>query len=163
MAKPAASARKPKTMAARKTKFLTLLADTCNVSKAARGAGVATSTLYEHRRRFPVFAAQWDAATAEALDELEETLIARAKSGVERPVYFRGEQVGSVRSYSDALAMFLLKAKRPEIYARSIDAAPLAIEEMTQEEARAEVTRRIERIAAAEAAMNEDTQTEDDA
>jgi hypothetical protein len=54
-------------MAARKAKFLKALA-----------AGITTSTLYEHRRRLPAFTAQWDAATAEALDDLEETLIERA-------------------------------------------------------------------------------------
>lgn len=135
------------TMTVRRNCFIAILRDTGNVSRAAREAGLATSGLYEHRKRNPTFAAQWEGAVAESLDDLEQAMIERARIGVEKPVYFRGEQVGAVRSYSDALGMFMLKARRPEIYARLIDAAPArAIEEMSDAEARAEVDRRLDRL-----------------
>jgi len=142
-------AAKPPSMAARKAGFLDVLRRTANVSRAAREAGLSSSTVYRHRAKHAAFAAGWDAAIGEALDELEDALIARAKHGVEKPVYFRGEQVGSVRTYSDALGMFLLKARRPEIYARLQASAPADADEMTQEEAKAEVMRRLDRLAAA--------------
>lgn len=135
---------KAPTVAARRACFLDALRQTANVSSAARIAGLASSTVYRHRANNANFAAAWDAAIAEAMDELEDVLIQRAKHGVEKPIYFRGEQVGTVRSYSDALGMFLLKARRPEIYSRM--QAPASLADMTQDEARAEVERRLDRL-----------------
>jgi hypothetical protein len=154
-AKPAQTAKaekarrktKPPSIAVRKACFIDILRRTANVSRAAREAGLSSSTVYEHRARYPSFAAAWDAAIAEALDELEDALIARAKHGVEKPVYFRGQQIGSVRTYSDALGMFMLKARRPEIYARLQTAAAPDPDSMTEEEAKAEVMRRLDRLA----------------
>ncbi|TPG19945.1 hypothetical protein EAH87_08960 [Sphingomonas koreensis] len=149
MSKRKPAARKLPSIAVRKACFLEVLRKTANVSRAAREAGLSSSTVYEHRARHASFAADWDAAVSEALDELEDALIQRAKHGVEKPVYFRGEQVGAVKSYSDALAMFILRARRPEMYARLQAAAgPSDTDEMTQEEAKAEVMRRLDRLAA---------------
>lgn len=140
------TAKRP-SLAVRKACFIDILRRTANVSRAAREAGLSSSTAYEHRAKFPAFAAAWDAAVAEALDELEDALIERAKHGVEKPVYFRGQQVGSVRTYSDALGMFMLKARRPEIYARLSSAAAPDPDAMTEDEAKAEVMRRLDRLA----------------
>jgi hypothetical protein len=146
--KPARRKPKPPTMAVRRACFLETLRRTANVSRAAREAGLSNSTAYRHRAKYSGFAADWDAAIAEALDDLEDALIQRAKHGIEKPVYFGGKQVGTVRTYSDALGMFLLKARRPEVYARlRADASPDA-DEMTEEEAKAEVLRRLDRLAA---------------
>jgi hypothetical protein len=40
-------------------------------------------------------------------------VVDRAVEGVERPVFQRGQQVGTIREYSDRLLMFMLKARRP--------------------------------------------------
>ena len=64
------------------------------------------------------------------VDTVNVTLACRrAFEGVERPVYYKGEQVGTWRFYSDALAMFLLKAHRPERYRGTAtgNAAPKAL------------------------------------
>lgn len=37
-----------------------------------------------------------------------------AYEGTLKPVYFKGEQCGEIREYSDTLMMFILKAKKPE-------------------------------------------------
>ena len=52
----------------------------------------------------------------EALDLLEAELWRRALKGVARPVFYGGKRCGVIRSYSDQLGMFLLKAHRPERY-----------------------------------------------
>lgn len=145
----AATVKKKKpTIAARRTKFLKKLAQTANVSLSARYAAISKSSLYAHRQKNEAFAKAWDEALGEALDELEQLVIERAKHGVEKPVYFGGKLVGTVRNYSDALAMFLLKARRPEVYAR------LSEEQLADADvdaaARAEVLRRIERLGHAE-------------
>ena len=108
-------------------------------------------TLYAQRARSATFAADWDAAVAAALGALEEELVHRVRHGVEKPVFYAGQQVGSMRQYSDALAMFILKARRPEVYGRVVAERALAAEagagdEPSQDEARAEVLRRLARL-----------------
>ena len=107
-----AAVRRPR----RKTVFLEALVDTVNVTLACRRAGIARRTAYDWREADAGFARKWDDAIDEGVDLLEAELHKRAFEGVERPVYYKGEQVGTWRFYSDALAMFLLKAHRPERY-----------------------------------------------
>ena len=107
-----ATERRPR----RKTVFLEALVDTVNVTLACRRAGIARRTAYDWREADAGFARKWDDAIDEGVDLLEAELHKRAFEGVERPVYYKGEQVGTWRFYSDALAMFLLKAHRPERY-----------------------------------------------
>lgn len=92
------------------------LVDTVNVTLACRRAGIPRRTAYDWREADEGFARKWDEAVDEGIDLLEVELRKRAFEGVERPVYYKGEQVGTWRFYSDALAMFLLKAHRPERY-----------------------------------------------
>lgn len=146
-AAPKAAAKKTRSAARARSRFIEVLRQTANVSRAAREAGIPSSTLYRQRARFAAFARQWDEAMNEALDMLEEVLIERARDGVEKPVYYGGEQRGTVRVYSDTLGMFMLRAKRPEIYNRGTVSpqAPEPIEEMTEAEAKAEFERLLAR------------------
>jgi hypothetical protein len=104
--------------AERRTKFLDRLAQTANVAVAARSVKKSISGAYQLRRRDPEFARAWEAALAEALDELETVVLERVVNGVEKAIFYGGKQCGTVRQYSDALAMFMLKAHRPELYGR---------------------------------------------
>ena len=52
-------------------KFLAILSTTCNVTLAARGAGIARVTAYEHYRLLPDFKAAWDDAKEAAVEILE--------------------------------------------------------------------------------------------
>ncbi|MBX9858884.1 MAG: hypothetical protein K2Y20_04745 [Sphingomonas sp.] len=140
--------KKTPTIATRRTKFLKKLAQTANVSLSARHAGISKSALYKYRQKTASFAAAWDDALGEALDALEQAVIERAQHGVEKPVFFGGNQIGTVRNYSDALAMFMLKAKRPEVYARLSEELPNQDRDAA---ARTEVLRRIERLGDADA------------
>ena len=108
----AAAERRPR----RKTVFLEALVVTLNVTLACRRAGIARRTAYDRREADEGFARKWDDAVDGGVDLLEAELHKRAFEGVERPVYYKGVQVGTWRFYSDALAMFLLKAHRPERY-----------------------------------------------
>lgn len=108
--------------AAKRHKFLTRLAETANVAEACRAAKVSRTLAYSQRKRVPTFAAAWDDAMRAALDDLEAALVERARDGVERPHFFGGAQVGTVRHYSDALAMFILRARRPDVYGKTAEA-----------------------------------------
>lgn len=63
-----------------------------------------------------MFAKAYAAAEAAGTDVIEEEAFRRAVKGVEKPVYRAGEVVGHVADYSDAMLMFLLKARRPDRY-----------------------------------------------
>lgn len=99
-----------------KQTFLDTLRETCNVTLASRACGISSGTAYKHRKDDPLFAERWDEALGEGIDLLEDAVATRAFKGVEKPVFNRGEVAGYVVEYSDSLAMFLLKAHRPEKY-----------------------------------------------
>ena len=68
------------------------------------------------------FAAAWDDAIEDGTDLLEDEVLRRAKDGVDEPRFYEGEVCGHVRKYSDTLAIFLLKARRPEKYSDKVRA-----------------------------------------
>ena len=100
----------------KKMAFLTVLAETCNVSRAAKAIGVARITVYEWRDAFVEFAAAWDKAKQLGVDALEDEAHRRAFEGNEKTVFHQGAECGTVREYSDTLAIFLLKAHKPDKY-----------------------------------------------
>lgn len=80
----------------------------------------------------PVFVRQWmkdDADVREQLTEAERVgalelhseAIRRAKYGVEKGVYFKGERVDTETVYSDGLLTTLLKGRLPEIFGREAE------------------------------------------
>lgn len=100
----------------RKAQFLDVLRETANVTVSARAVGVSLSTVYKHRTDDALFAERFEEAMDEAVDMLEHEAHRRAFQGTDEPVFYRGDEVGYVRKYSDALTMFLLKAHRPDKY-----------------------------------------------
>jgi hypothetical protein len=100
----------------RRQGFLALLRQTGNVSAAAERSGVSRSGAYALRASDATFRAQWDDAMESAMDDLEAELRRRAIEGTEKPVFYGGETVGTIRSYSDSLAMFLLRSRRPHVF-----------------------------------------------
>jgi hypothetical protein len=96
--------------------FLAALAKAPNVSAAARTAKIDRTTAYSARAHNPDFAAKWDEALEEAIDDLVGECYRRARRGTKRPVFYEGQPCGFVREYSDTLAIFLLKAHRRAVY-----------------------------------------------
>ena len=100
--------------AERQARFLTFLADYGIVLVAARDAGISRGLIYKWRGEDPEFAKKWDEAVDLSSQALEAEVRRRAFHGVDEPKFHNGEQCGVVRKYSDTLAMFLLKAHKPE-------------------------------------------------
>lgn len=100
--------------------FLAAYAQVGNVTAAAKIAGVNRSTHYEWLK-CDQYQARFSEAHEEAADALEAEARRRALSGVDRPIFQRGQQVGVVREYSDTLLIFLLKATRPEKFRERFD------------------------------------------
>lgn len=100
----------------KKAKFLKALTQMPNVSRACRLARTSRTTAYNHRNADSAFAAAWDEALDIGIETLEEEAHIRAFKGRSEPVFYQGAKVGQVKRYSDTLAIFLLKAHRPEKY-----------------------------------------------
>ena len=105
-------------------KFLSVLADTANVSAAAKAVGISRQAIYKTRSNDAEFAAEWDDVIETVIDNMESEVFRRAVKGTDKPIYYQGEQVTTVKEYSDALLMHLLKAHRPEKYRAKYHEAP---------------------------------------
>jgi len=103
----------------RQRQFIAQLAYLGSAKAAARAVGMGGEGVY-HLRRHPQahgFRAAWDAALGVCVQRLEDVAIDRALNGVEEAVWYRGEEVGQRRVYSDRLLMFLLRNRAPTRFA----------------------------------------------
>lgn len=98
----------------KRRKFLETLALTCNVTAAARSLGMAPNSPYALRARDAAFAEAWDQALTEGYDRLEASVYERALNGKVETVT-RGDVVEERRTYSDNLAMMLLRMHRERV------------------------------------------------
>lgn len=71
-------------------------------------------TYQRWRTADPEFKKASDDAYDRGSDRFTDEVRRRAVEGTDRPVYYKGEQVGSIREFSDTLLMFELKKRRPE-------------------------------------------------
>lgn len=102
--------------------FLEALAEGLTVGGAADKAKISRKRVYAWREEDPDFAAAWNEAIEHGTDKLEDEAKRRGFQGSEKPVYQGGRHVGNVTEYSDNLAMFLLKGRRPEKFKERIHA-----------------------------------------
>lgn len=120
--------------------FLTELAANGNVGRAAKKARVARSFVYARRQNDAEFAAAWDEALDTAIDAMEYEGWRRSIKGTLKPVFYKGDEVGAIREYSDTLLIFFLKAARPEKYRERYDmrhSGSIDVRNMTDDELRA--------------------------
>jgi hypothetical protein len=101
--------------------FLAGLARGLTVKAAAEQAGKPhPKRFYELRLKDAEFAAAWDEALEQGTQQLEEELRRRAIEGWDETLreYRNGELVRETvtRRYSPSLLIFMLKARRPDVY-----------------------------------------------
>jgi hypothetical protein len=87
--------------------------------RAAEGlSGVSRWSHYEWMSKDPLYAERFRLAKQMIADDFEGEAHRRAFVGVDTPVVYRGEITAAYKRYSDALAIFVLKAMKPEVYNR---------------------------------------------
>ena len=98
--------------------FLDALARGLPVTAACKAAGWYQPDVYRWRKEDETFAEQWQAALDAGIDLLEQVALQRATVGQEIKIADKdGNVVGIERTMpSDTLLIFLLKAKRPDVY-----------------------------------------------
>ena len=91
--------------------FLSVLAETCNVSEACRRSRVPMTVAYRRRKMDAAFRAEWLEAIAIGYHRLEGVLLQRAFDGTERVVTKNGSEE-RMREYPNHIALQLLKMHR---------------------------------------------------
>lgn len=105
---------------AKASAFLSVLAETCNVSEACRASEVSVTTAYRRRKSDAVFRAGWREAIGVAYSRLELVLLDRAFNGTEKLIKRRDGGEDRMVEYSNQLGLTLLKMHRDT----AIEAAP---------------------------------------
>jgi hypothetical protein len=107
----------------RQIAFVEKLADTNSITAACKHVGMSRESVRKLRRH-PAGGDFRDACDA-ALDcgyaDLEEAAAERAKNGVPRPIFYKGEQVGEWRHFDERLTMFLLRFRRRHRFGAGVD------------------------------------------
>lgn len=100
----------------KKRAFLLSFAECGNIRRAAEESGVTRRAHYFWLKEDPDYAEAFEDAKEMAIEALEEEARRRAHDGVDKPVFYKGDKVATVKEYSDTLLIFLLKSLRPEKY-----------------------------------------------
>src|SRR4051812_29306514 len=79
--------------------FLSVLAETCNVSEACRRSGVPMTVAYRRRKMDAKFRTAWNEAIAIAYSRLELVLLDRAFNGTEKVTVRRDGSEERMREY----------------------------------------------------------------
>ncbi len=90
--------------------FLRQLSASHSVSAAARSVGMSRQSAYRLRSKLKeqAFDLGWDMAFHHSYDNLAHAALDRALNGVEVPVFFKAEQVGSYRKFDERLTVALI-------------------------------------------------------
>ena len=108
------------TLQKRKAAFLEEYSKTGNVAHSCRIASVDRKSIYNWKEKDPEFLALFSEAHECALDALEFEARRRAVEGVLEPVFYKGEECGHIRRFSDTLLIFLMKGENPGKYRDNI-------------------------------------------
>jgi hypothetical protein len=100
----------------KKRAFLAAYAHTGRITHAAKSSNLGWRNHYNWIKTDPVYAQAFAVAGQMAGDWMEDEAIRRAKEGVFKPVFYKGEHVDDVQEFSDTLLIFLLKGAKPEKY-----------------------------------------------
>jgi len=105
-----------KTLQHKKRAFLAAYSECGNISTAAKLAEISRQAHYEWMQSDPDYPALFKAADQTAAEALEAEARRRAVQGTAKPVFYKGEECGTVQEYSDTLLIFLLKGAMPGKY-----------------------------------------------
>jgi hypothetical protein len=96
--------------------FLAAYVKTKRTLAASKLTGVSREAHYNWLRRDDNYEEHWRRARKMLADIVEEEVIRRAVDGYGKAVVHRGKVTDRYQSYSDRLAVFLLKHLKPEVY-----------------------------------------------
>jgi hypothetical protein len=117
---------------AKAREFLSVLAETCNVTEACRRSGVGMTVVYRRRKLDAAFRAGWMEAVAAAYERLELVMLERAFLGTEKIVTRRDGTQERMLEYSNQLGLTLLKMHRDTAAEAAPESEPENMEEIRE-------------------------------
>ena len=121
--------------------FLSVLAETCNVTRACAAVGMSAPGAYKRRRRNAAFRAAWLDAISTAYQRLELALLDRAFNGTEKIFRRHDGSEDRLIEYPNHLGLSLLKMHRS-----TAAEAEMEMPEEDVEEVRERLLRKLERL-----------------
>jgi hypothetical protein len=100
----------------KKRGYLLALAMTGVQLRACQATGISRTTVWVWRQDDPRFCALEEEAKRLGAEILVAEIYRRAVEGIDRPVYYKGLRVDTIKEYSDVLLMFQAKASLPDVY-----------------------------------------------
>jgi len=96
-------------------RFLAAFQQCCRISEASKAVGLTAWAVEKWQRTDKYgFLKRMAMAEQEYVEKLEAEVDRRGIEGIDKPIYYKGERVDTIREYSDNLAMFRLKKLRPQ-------------------------------------------------
>ena len=103
--------------AERRSAFIDALAETGSVRHACEAVGMTHSSAYRLRLRADMeeFRDAWTMALQCSFESLHQSALQRCVTGVEVPIFYRGERVGEKRFYDGRVTVFLLATRQRQL------------------------------------------------
>ncbi len=105
---------------AKQREYFELLAEHGLKAHACRTLNISREALRLERQKNPAFAELETEALEYFNEKLESEAIRRARDGVDKPIYYKGVKVDTVREFSDRLMEVLLTGRIPEKYGKQL-------------------------------------------
>ena len=116
----------------KESNFLTVLAETCNVTIACRETGVSVAAVYARRKKNAAFRAAWGEAISVAYRRLELMLLERSFNGTEKVVTRKDGSEERVREYPNGIALQLFKMHKDTAIEAEAEHSSEAVEELRE-------------------------------
>jgi hypothetical protein len=126
---------------AKEREFLTVLAETCNVTRAAEAVQMSVRGAYKRRSRNAAFRAGWQDAIGTGYRRLELALLDRAFNGTEKIIRRHDGKVDRMLEYPNQLGLSLLKMHRHNVADAEMELPPEDLDEV-----RERVLRKLKRL-----------------
>lgn len=118
-----------------------------DVALACSAIGASTGWLKRWMREDP----RVDATIKDAMDTgtavLESEMIRRAIHGVDEPIFYKEEQIGTKKKYSDTLLIKALESRKRDVYGKVVDVNQnINVKVMTDDELDSKISMLAERL-----------------
>jgi hypothetical protein len=95
--------------------FLSVLGETCNVTRACASVGMSSRGAYKRRQKNAAFRAAWLETIAMAYERLELVLLERSFNGTEKVIRRHDGTEERMREYPNRIGLSLLKMHRDAV------------------------------------------------
>ncbi len=116
----------------REQRFLLVLSETCNVTRACAAVGMSTEGAYKRRRKNAAFRAAWMETIAAAYQRLELVLLDRAFNGTDKIIQRHDGTEDRMREFPNRLGLSLLKMHRGTAAETGRQTPPEDVEELRE-------------------------------